>query len=124
MAVSDQDSRGVPMTRTVLLGRLDQPLDFPVGEIFTAALANSYIYEVGAGSRRREFSMETTLPLVSTVTDLTRGVTDPDECSSTAPPDIAGGGTSALWQKRSAANNGGHLITSSAIAESPGGAQA
>jgi pyridoxine/pyridoxamine 5'-phosphate oxidase len=44
VAVSDQDSRGVPMTRTVLLGGLDEPLDFPVGEIFTAALANCYIY--------------------------------------------------------------------------------
>src|SRR6516225_5341218 len=44
MAVSDQDSRGVPMPRAVLLGGLDEPLDLPVGEIFTAALANCYIY--------------------------------------------------------------------------------
>ena len=44
MAVSDQDRRGVPMPRAVLLGGLDEPLDLPVGEIFTAALANCYIY--------------------------------------------------------------------------------
>jgi hypothetical protein len=44
MAVSDQDSRGVAMPRAVLLGGLDEPLDLPVGEIFTAALANCYIY--------------------------------------------------------------------------------
>jgi hypothetical protein len=35
MAVSDQDSRGVAMPRAVLLGGLDEPLDLPVGEIFT-----------------------------------------------------------------------------------------
>ena len=44
VAVSDQDSRGVPMPRAVLLGGLDEPLDLAVGEIFTAALANCYIY--------------------------------------------------------------------------------
>jgi len=44
MAVSDQDSRGVPMPRAVLLGGLDEAFDLPVGEIFTAALANCYIY--------------------------------------------------------------------------------
>ena len=44
MAVSDQDSRGVPMPRAVLLGGLDEPLDLAIGEIFTAALANCYIY--------------------------------------------------------------------------------
>jgi hypothetical protein len=32
------------MSRAVLLGGLDEPLDLPVGEIFTAALANCYIY--------------------------------------------------------------------------------
>jgi hypothetical protein len=37
MALSDQDSRGVPMPRAVLLGGLDEALDLPVGEIFTAA---------------------------------------------------------------------------------------
>src|SRR5262249_4846266 len=49
MAVSDQDSRGVPMPRAVLLGGLDEALDLSVGEIFTAALANCYLY---LGSRR------------------------------------------------------------------------
>src|SRR5690348_4098694 len=44
MAGSDQNRRGVPMPRTVLFGGLDEPLDLPVGEIFTAALANCYIY--------------------------------------------------------------------------------
>ena len=44
MAVSDQDSRGVPMPRAVLLSGLDEALDLPVGEIFTAAPANCYIY--------------------------------------------------------------------------------
>jgi len=58
------------MPRAVLLGGLDEPLDLPVGEIFTAALANCYIYEVGAASRSREFSMETALPPICTVTDL------------------------------------------------------
>ena len=43
MAVSDQDRRRVPMPRAVLLGGLDEALDLPVGEIFTAALANCYI---------------------------------------------------------------------------------
>jgi hypothetical protein len=32
------------MPRAVLLGDLDETLDLPVGEIFTAALANCYIY--------------------------------------------------------------------------------
>jgi pyridoxine/pyridoxamine 5'-phosphate oxidase len=31
VAVSDQDSRGVPMPRAVLLGGLNKPLDLPVG---------------------------------------------------------------------------------------------
>src|SRR5262249_6559276 len=54
--------------------------------------------EVGAASRSREFSMETALPPVRTVTDFTGRVTDLDGCSSPAPPDIAGGsaGKSAL----------------------------
>jgi hypothetical protein len=34
----------VPMPRAVLLGGLDEALDLPVSEIFTAALANCYIY--------------------------------------------------------------------------------
>jgi hypothetical protein len=50
VAVSDHDSRGVPMARTVLLGGLDEPFDLPVGEIFTAAPANCYIYAVEAAS--------------------------------------------------------------------------
>src|SRR5262249_4592150 len=49
--------------------------------------------EVGAALRSREFSMETALPPVRTVTDSHRGVTDSDGCSSPAPPDIAGGMT-------------------------------
>jgi hypothetical protein len=32
------------MPRAILLSGLDEPLDLPVGEIFTAALANCYIY--------------------------------------------------------------------------------
>ena len=44
VAVSDQDRRGVPMPRSVLLGGLDEPLDLPFGEVFTAALTNCYIY--------------------------------------------------------------------------------
>jgi hypothetical protein len=32
------------MARAVLLGGLDEPLDLPLGEIFTAALAHCYIY--------------------------------------------------------------------------------
>jgi hypothetical protein len=32
------------MPRAVLLGGLDEPLDLPIGEIVTAALANCYIY--------------------------------------------------------------------------------
>ena len=45
------------MPRAVLFGGLDDPLDLPVGEIFTAALANW----VGAALRSHEFSMETAL---------------------------------------------------------------
>jgi hypothetical protein len=78
------------MPRAVLLGGLDEALDLPVGEIFTAALANCYIYAVEAASRSREFSMETALPPIHTVTDLLGRVTDLDGCSSPAPPDIAG----------------------------------
>jgi hypothetical protein len=44
VAVSDQDRRGVPMPRPVLLGGFDEPFDLAIGEIFTAALANCYIY--------------------------------------------------------------------------------
>ena len=44
VAVSNQDGRGVPMPRAVLLGGLDEALDLRIGEIFTAALANCYIY--------------------------------------------------------------------------------
>jgi hypothetical protein len=32
------------MPSAVLLGGFDEALDLPVGEIFTAALANCYIY--------------------------------------------------------------------------------
>jgi len=32
------------MPGAVLLGGLDEPLDLAIGEIFTAALANCYIY--------------------------------------------------------------------------------
>src|SRR5262249_34147280 len=49
VAVSDQDSRRVPMPRAVLPGGLDEPFDLPVGEIFTAALANCYIYRGWSG---------------------------------------------------------------------------
>jgi hypothetical protein len=49
--------------------------------------------EVEAASRSRKFSIETALPPVRTVTDLFRGVTNPDGCSSPAPPDIAEGGS-------------------------------
>jgi L-lactate dehydrogenase len=31
------------MPRAILLGGLDEPLDLPVGKVFTAALANCYI---------------------------------------------------------------------------------
>jgi len=41
--------------------------------------------EVEAAWRSREFSMETALPPVRTVTDSSRGVTGPDGCSSPAP---------------------------------------
>jgi len=57
------------MPRAVLLGGLDEALDLPVGEIFTAALANCYT-EVEAALRSREFSMKTALPPVGTVTNL------------------------------------------------------
>jgi hypothetical protein len=33
MAVSDQDSGGVPMPRAVLLGGLDEALDLPIGGV-------------------------------------------------------------------------------------------
>jgi hypothetical protein len=92
VAVSDQDSRGASRcperfclaasmsrstSRSVRYSRLRWPT-----VTFTA---------VGAASRRREFSMETALPPVHTVTDLEGRVTDLDGCSSPAPPDIAGG---------------------------------
>jgi hypothetical protein len=44
VTVSNQDSRSVAMPRAVLLGGLDEPLDLPVGEVFTAAPTNCYIY--------------------------------------------------------------------------------
>ena len=75
MAVSDQDSGGVPRfclaasmrrstSRSVRYSRLRWPT-----VTFTA---------VEAAWRSREFSMETALPPVDTVTDLLRGVTDLD----------------------------------------------
>src|SRR5215469_14680 len=82
MAVSNQDSRGVPMSfclaasmsrstsRSVRYSRLRWPT-----VTFTA---------VEAAWRSREFSMETALPPVGTVTDLVRGVTDLDGCSPSA----------------------------------------
>ena len=42
--IGDQDGRGVPMSAAVQLGGLDEPLDLPLGQIFTAAPANCYIY--------------------------------------------------------------------------------
>ena len=44
VALGNQDGCGIPMPGSVLFGGLDEPLDLPVGEIFTAALANCYIY--------------------------------------------------------------------------------
>ena len=84
MAVSDQDSRGVPMPRAVLLGGLDEALDLPVGEIFTAALANCYIYAVEPPREAASFPWKQPSGLFRRVTDL-------DGCSSPAPPDLAGG---------------------------------
>ena len=44
MAVGDQDRRGVPMPRPVLLGGFHEPFDLSLGEIFAALPANCYIY--------------------------------------------------------------------------------
>ena len=57
----DQDNRGVPVPRAVLLGGLDEPLDLPFGQIFPIASANCYIYEVEARPRSRVFSIEMAL---------------------------------------------------------------
>jgi hypothetical protein len=72
VAVGNQDSSIVRMPRAVLLGGLDEPLDLSLGEIFAAASANCYIYEVGAPSRSRAFSMEIALPPICTVTNFCR----------------------------------------------------
>jgi hypothetical protein len=44
VAVGNQDGRSVPMSRPVLLGGLDEPLDLPLGQIFAPPPANCYIY--------------------------------------------------------------------------------
>jgi hypothetical protein len=44
VAVGDQDGRGIPMPGAVLLGGLDEPFDFPFGQVFPTASANCYIY--------------------------------------------------------------------------------
>ena len=44
VAVGHQDGRGVPMPRAILPGRLNEPLDLSLGQIFAAAPANCYIY--------------------------------------------------------------------------------
>ncbi len=44
MAVGDQDGRGVPMPRAVLVSGLNEPLNLPLGQIFTAHRADCYIY--------------------------------------------------------------------------------
>ena len=94
VAVSNQDSRGIPMPSAVLFGGLNEPLDLPVGEIFTAASTVTFT-EVGAASRSRKFTTETALSPVRTVTDC---VTGPDECSNPPPPDIAGGGSGVVLE--------------------------
>jgi hypothetical protein len=76
VAVGDQDGDRVPVPGAVLLGGLDKPLHLPLGEIFASASANCYIYEVGAATRSRDFSMEMALPPVHTVTNLLGRVTD------------------------------------------------
>jgi hypothetical protein len=40
VAVGDQDGRGIPVSATVLIGGLYEPLDLPLGEILAAAPAN------------------------------------------------------------------------------------
>ena len=57
------------MPRAVRFGGLHEPLDLLLGEIFAAALANCYIYNVGDCSRSRAFSTEIALPPVPTVTN-------------------------------------------------------
>jgi hypothetical protein len=59
VALSDQDSRGVAIPRAVLLGGLDEPLDLPIGEIFTAPLTNRYIYRGWSRFAKPQFSMGT-----------------------------------------------------------------
>ena len=71
------------------IGALKIPLGRRSHPYHIVEIARFSFTEVGAASRSREFSMETALPPVRTVTDLTRGVTDPDGYSSSAP-DIAG----------------------------------
>ena len=44
VAIGDQDGRGVPMPGAVLLGGLNEPLDLPFCQLFSAASANCYIY--------------------------------------------------------------------------------
>jgi hypothetical protein len=68
VAVSDQDSRGVPMPSAVLLGGLNEPLDRSV-RYSRLRLPTVTFTEVGTASQSREFSMETALPPVRTVTD-------------------------------------------------------
>jgi len=70
MAVSDQDSRGIPMPRAVLLGGLDEPLDLPVGQIFTPAFANCYIYSSWSRFAKPRVFHGNRPPAIHTVTDL------------------------------------------------------
>jgi hypothetical protein len=42
MAVSDQDSRGVPMPRAVLLGGLNKPLDLALGQVLAGPIRAFY----------------------------------------------------------------------------------
>jgi hypothetical protein len=44
VALGNQDGCGIPMPGSVLFGGLDEPLDLPFGQIFSAAPANCYIY--------------------------------------------------------------------------------
>ena len=67
VAVGDQDRRRVPMPAAVLLGGLDEPLDLPFCQVFSAASANCYIF--GARSRCRVFSIEIAFPPLRTVTN-------------------------------------------------------
>jgi hypothetical protein len=98
VAVSNQDSRGVPMPSAVLFGGLNERSTSRSVRYSRLRLSTVTFTEVGAASPNRKFYHGNSPLACPYCYRFVRGVTGPDECSNPPPPDIAGGGSGVVLE--------------------------